>query len=354
MLTLYILKMSQCDSGSVPPGVLSLGGLVGHRLGTRLWQPYPTPPGRLVSSWPTLPPVSERTGSLPVCSASPRLHSESSPAPAALLVHTPVEGPEEGWGSGVRGWGTVITPASVFILLHTRWRDSHLRPSVLRESGEQRGGRLFFSDERRLQVVYGMALVLSRGQTQAADQRSILHAVHVQWLPVVLGAGGGAGLAVPLVLRQWVKTHSWTTGFHSDTMSQLNKGFHLLLSQWWLAGTRWWAGHPRPMVAALPRCDSWGISVACGVDARWSSLWMSGAGCPSSSCRRCVNTAALEGQRTESSKQNRSGPPLRCPCWRQGTRCGLAEELNVLHLFSKNTSTPSTSKRQELKQWDSR
>lgn len=103
MLTLYILKMSQCDSGSVPPGVLSLGGLVGHRLGTRLWQPYPTPPGRLVSSWPTLPPVSERTGSLPVCSASPRLHSESSPAPAALLVHTPVEGPEEGWGSGVRG-----------------------------------------------------------------------------------------------------------------------------------------------------------------------------------------------------------------------------------------------------------
>lgn len=81
----------------------------------------------------------------------------------------------------------------------------HLCPSALGEFGQQSGRGLFFSDERCLQVVYGVTLVLPDSQTQAADQLSILDAVHVQGLPVVLLAGRRPRLAVTLVLRQKMK-----------------------------------------------------------------------------------------------------------------------------------------------------
>lgn len=90
----------------------------------------------------------------------------------------------------------------------------------------------------------------------------------------------------------------------------------LLLSQWWPAEIHWWAELLHQPGTAPPHCDSWGILEASGVDARWSSWLTPGASCPGRSCRRCVNTAVLVGQRTGSSTRNTSGLPLGCPWWR--------------------------------------
>lgn len=87
----------------------------------------------------------------------------------------------------------------------------HLHPSLLRESGQQSRWRLFFSDESRLQVVYGVALVLPNSQTQPADQLPIPDAVHVQRLPVVLRTGGGSWVTVPLVLREQMSEQTHKT-----------------------------------------------------------------------------------------------------------------------------------------------
>lgn len=81
-------------------------------------------------------------------------------------------------------------------------RFHHLCPSAPRDFGQQLWQGLFLPDEHRLQVVYGVSLVVASSHTQAADQLSILDAVDVQRLPVVLLAGRRPRLVVALVLRQ--------------------------------------------------------------------------------------------------------------------------------------------------------
>lgn len=83
-------------------------------------------------------------------------------------------------------------------------RLTNLRPSAVGEFGQQLRRGLFLPGERRLQVVYGVSLVLPNSQTQATDELSILDTVHVQGLPVVLLATRRSRLLVTLVLRQKV------------------------------------------------------------------------------------------------------------------------------------------------------
>lgn len=86
---------------------------------------------------------------------------------------------------------------------------------MLRELGQLlRGGLL--PGESGLQVVYGVALVLTNGQAQPADQLPILDAVHVERLSGVLLAGRRPRLLVSLVLKD-------TTFFLNQNVSQKRK-----------------------------------------------------------------------------------------------------------------------------------
>lgn len=161
-----------------------------HRPGTRPHLLYQAQPGRHISSWPAPLPTSESTEWRCVGPASGDPHNRPSPVPAVPRAHTPEHSTRR-----VCFPGTMICYSSHVDLF------PHLCPSALREFGQQSWRGLFFSDERCLQVIYGVSLVLPDSQTQAADQLSILDAVHVQRLPVVLLTGRRPRLAVTLVLR---------------------------------------------------------------------------------------------------------------------------------------------------------
>lgn len=152
----------------------------------------------------------------------------------------------------------------------------NLCPSVLRELGQQSRRGPFLPDERCLQVVDRVSLVLPDCQTQAADQPSILDAVHVERLPVVLLAGRRPRLTVTLVLRQ--KSNKWM-GQQRKQKKEMKTigdqrvevgGDSALLSQRWLAATRWRAELPNRPGAVPLCCGSWGTSEAGGGAARWN------------------------------------------------------------------------------------